>query len=478
MKNFYLIGLTGNLGSGKSTVRRMLEELGAFGLDADKLAHVAMMRGTPAWNAIVESFGTEILHYNGKIDRHKLGARVFGNPAGLRRLEAILHPAVGELIRLRLRQCRAPVAVLEAVKLIEAGLHQWCDALWVVTAAEQVQIARVMQDRQMTNEEAIERLANQSPIEDKIKKATVVIDNSQDLETTRRQVLKGWEDTVRPERARDKTAWLSGPFRSTRPVAPPAPPSTPISGNAGTEEASTQLNKEIQPDQSIPSSTPLQKIEDSEYVPGPIESLGGSGSAKQADESLRDPASTLAISARPALGEFEKAASPVIQDVDDVTVRRAHRSDLEAMGRILSRIENRPEDTLHDDLIKRLGERGYRIAVKHDSIVAIAAWDVENLVATTRDVWVESPDEAPKVLPALFGLIEEDARTLQCEVSILFLRPGTPDYVLEQLRVTGYEPHDMSGLHRVWLQVIQDRYQPGDTLWLKVLREEIVTKPM
>src|SRR5512135_2707781 len=126
MNNFYLIGLTGNLASGKSTVRRMLEQLGAAGIDADQLAHAAMRRGSPAWGAIVDTFGTGILHYNGNIDRQKLGARVFADAGALQQLEGILHPAVGELIKATLREIKVNVAVIEAVKLVEAGMDQWC----------------------------------------------------------------------------------------------------------------------------------------------------------------------------------------------------------------------------------------------------------------------------------------------------------------------------------------------------------------
>ena len=149
MKNFYLIGLIGNLGSGKSTVRKMLEQLGARGIDADALAHVVMQRGTPTWRAIVDAFGASILAYDGRIDRRALGARVFADASALQTLEAIVHPAVGALTKDLLRETTQPVVVLEAIKLIGAGMHHWCDALWAVTCPVDAQIERVTRTRQI-----------------------------------------------------------------------------------------------------------------------------------------------------------------------------------------------------------------------------------------------------------------------------------------------------------------------------------------
>ncbi len=166
VKNFFLIGLTGNLGSGKSTVRRMLEQLGARGIDADALGHVVMARGTSTWREIVETFGADILTFSGRVDRQKLSARVFSGGDGLQKLEAIVHPAVDTLTRQMLRQVQEQIVVVEAVKLIEAGLHFRCDAVWVVKCAPEVQIGRVMRDRQMSEPDARARLAAQGSLLD------------------------------------------------------------------------------------------------------------------------------------------------------------------------------------------------------------------------------------------------------------------------------------------------------------------------
>jgi dephospho-CoA kinase len=166
----------------------MLEELGATVLDADALVHELQRKGTPVYNDIVAAFGPGILDREGEIDRKALGAIVFTDPAQLRTLESIVHPAV--LIESMRRIMEAPtrVVVYEAIKLIEAGRAEMCDALWVVTARSDVQLQRLMRDRQMSEADARQRLEAQPPQSEKIKRATVVIDNSGSLDETRQQV--------------------------------------------------------------------------------------------------------------------------------------------------------------------------------------------------------------------------------------------------------------------------------------------------
>lgn len=200
----YLIGLTGNIATGKSTVSEMLEQLGARVIDADTVAHSVLRRGTPAWRAVVKEFGYDILYSDGRVNRRKLGSLVFNDPARLRVLEAIVHPAVGAALALKLREVREPVVVIEAVKLYEAGLAEYCDALWVVTAPEEEQRRRLIKQRKLSSAEADARLRAQPPLAEKLARATVVIDNGGDIEDTRVQVLRAFA-AIDPERAADKT---------------------------------------------------------------------------------------------------------------------------------------------------------------------------------------------------------------------------------------------------------------------------------
>jgi dephospho-CoA kinase len=184
----YIIGLTGNIATGKSTVAKMLEELGATILDADALVHELQQPGTPVYDAIVAAFGAGILDRDGQIDRKALGAIVFADPEKLRVLEGIVHPAVALESVKRLGEAATPVVVYEAIKLIEAGRAEMCDALWVVATRSDVQLQRLMRDRGLSEAEARQRIEAQPPQSEKIARADVVIDNSGSPADTRQQV--------------------------------------------------------------------------------------------------------------------------------------------------------------------------------------------------------------------------------------------------------------------------------------------------
>ncbi len=196
----YVIGLTGNIASGKSTVGRMLAERGAEHIDADRLAHQAIAQGTDAWEQIVRVFGREVLRPDGEIDRARLGAIVFADDDALARLEGIVHPPVIARTQERIERSSAPVVVVEAIKLIESGMvAQLCDVLWVVTAPRAVQIERLVTGRGLSYEDAVARVDAQPPQSEKAARADVVIDNGGSIEATRRQVAQAWDALVLPD---------------------------------------------------------------------------------------------------------------------------------------------------------------------------------------------------------------------------------------------------------------------------------------
>ena len=188
-----VIGLTGNIGVGKSTVMALLAELGAVGIDADKVAHEVMEPGEPAYVQIVACFGPQIVPGGGAIDRLRLGQIVFNDPAALADLEAIVHPAVFQVIRRRVAEADAPMVVIEAIKLLEAGLsRQLCDQVWVVTAPREQQIERLVASRNLSEAEAILRIDAQPPQAAKVAQADVVIENDGGLDEVWAQVERAW----------------------------------------------------------------------------------------------------------------------------------------------------------------------------------------------------------------------------------------------------------------------------------------------
>lgn len=196
--NLYLIGLTGNIACGKSTVIDMLATLGAHTIDADRVTHRLQQPGTPVYDQIISIFGPQIVSAPGEsIDRRKLGAIVFSDAAALQTLERIVHPAVHAEIEGWLDQVgngamgqsdMKQVAVIDAIKLLETGWKRECDAIWVVTCTPEQQVDRLMSTRNMSEAEARQRIAAQSPQADKVAQADVVIDNSGSQDATRSQV--------------------------------------------------------------------------------------------------------------------------------------------------------------------------------------------------------------------------------------------------------------------------------------------------
>ena len=209
----YLIGLTGNIACGKSVVLGMLRGLGAHVLDADRVTHELQAPGQPVYQAIVAEFGAGILTApGGPIDRRALGTIVFADPAALLRLEQIVHPAVRARImawleslgggsresgdsenQLPTPNSQLPVAVIDAIKLLEGGWKQICDAIWVVTCTPEQQLERLIATRGMSQAEARARITAQPPQAEKVAQADVVIDNSGSIVQTRRQVEAAWQ---------------------------------------------------------------------------------------------------------------------------------------------------------------------------------------------------------------------------------------------------------------------------------------------
>jgi len=190
-----VIGLTGGIGSGKSTVAAMLAELGADVIDTDKVGHEAYRPGTEGFRQVTEAFGQDIVAPDGTIDRRALAAKVFADPAELRRLNAIVHPLIGLAVRDWLVRAQAaprstPI-VVEAPVLMEAG-WQFFDEVWVVIVKPETAIARVTASRTITADEVRRRIDSQLSNAARVKLADRVIENDGTLDDLRERVRDAW----------------------------------------------------------------------------------------------------------------------------------------------------------------------------------------------------------------------------------------------------------------------------------------------
>ncbi len=192
-----VIGLTGNIGTGKTTVSGILAQLGAATIDADKLGHELFQPGSQAYQEVVAAFGESILNRNREIDRHKLGQLVFNDPAALARLNQMMHPKMYEITRGRIEQCRkqgVSVAVVEVILLIEAGWTSLVDQVWVTVAPEAVVVERVKAQRGLDEAQILARLRSQMPSDEKVKHADVVIDTDCPLAELKAKVSELWQN--------------------------------------------------------------------------------------------------------------------------------------------------------------------------------------------------------------------------------------------------------------------------------------------
>ncbi|MFZ6028121.1 MAG: dephospho-CoA kinase [Chloroflexota bacterium] len=370
----YVVGLTGNIATGKSVVRKMLEHLGAYGIDADALSHRAIAKDAPGYKMVVDRFGKWILAEDGQIDRNKLGRVVFADPEALAELEAIVHPLVRQAVDVLVRRSTQKVIVIEAIKLIESPLRQACDSLWVADAAPEVQVARLVQKRQMTEAAARQRIQAQAPQQEKLAAANVVIKNDGSFNDTWKQVSAAWEKFQSPE----------------------------------------------------PVTTPIKKI-------------------------------------APA-GEF--------------AVERARPRQAEDIAGLITRLSEGKRQVSADDVMEAFGEKAYLLLKVSDKPVGLVGWQVENLVARTDDLYIETNVPLDKALQAMMEEVERASKDLQCEALLLFLPPQLAQHG-PVWRHLGYESRSVQNLGvRAWQEAAQESMPEGYTMLFKQLRKDRVLRPV
>ena len=191
-----IIGLTGGIGSGKSTVARFLAELGAVVLDADKIGHKLLLSGGGAWQPVVDAFGKQVVAPNGDIDRQELGQKVFADSEARIRLNRIMHPLIFYVVKAQLQEYRqkgAIVVVIEAPLLLEAAWKSVVDEVWVTVASESTILKRLRERAGLIGQEVRARIGAQLPSDIRIHQADIVIDTDCSLDELKVKTKKLWE---------------------------------------------------------------------------------------------------------------------------------------------------------------------------------------------------------------------------------------------------------------------------------------------
>jgi len=197
-----IVGLTGGIVGGKSTVASMFKDLGAKIIDVDKLGHSVILPYSPAWGKIIKLFKKDILRNDLTIDREKLGKIVFANQALLKKLNEITHPEIIKLIKKEINLAKdktrnqEKILVIDAALIYEAKIDRLMDKIIVVYVNEDEQAKRLVKRNNLSKEEALQRIKSQMPMKEKVKMADYVIDNSNSLDETKKQVEKIWKKLV------------------------------------------------------------------------------------------------------------------------------------------------------------------------------------------------------------------------------------------------------------------------------------------
>lgn len=197
-------GLTGGIATGKSTVSKIFQKAGAFIIDADEIAHDSVRKGKPAWREIVSYFGKTILRANGEIDRNQLGSLVFNDDGKKHALNRIVHPQVRRVIDKQMaaieRDHSRGAIILDVPLLIEVGWHRDLEEVILVYAPENIQLKRLIKRDHLSYKDARARIRAQMPIEKKREYASIIIDNGDDFDTTRKRTLAVYNDLVETEK--------------------------------------------------------------------------------------------------------------------------------------------------------------------------------------------------------------------------------------------------------------------------------------
>jgi dephospho-CoA kinase len=421
--NKYVIGLTGNIGVGKSVVRQMLQHLGAYTIDADGLTHRAMVPGAPAYKPIVDTFGQFILDSEKNINRAMLGSIVFSNPVALGKLEAIVHPVVGQAIATLISRATQQVVAVEAIKLLEGDLGKAVDEIWVVDASPETQFKRLTGPRKMPEAEARQRIAAQNAQNDKLAKATVVIKNDGNVEETWKQVQAAWTNIQKKLQA----AQLNS---STAPTLPSAPtvPQRPPAQNAQ-PKTSTGQQQAVRPGVTAPLSGP----------PAPLNAV------------------TMKVNVKRGMPTNAEAIANFIK---------------EASGKDISRM----------DVMMAFGQKSYLLAEDSaDKVLAVMGWQVENLITRVDEFYILSNVPPISIIEGLVTAIEAASKDLQSEVNYIFLPPSTTPETIQSFLRSGYESTTIEQIKiPAWREAVQEVLSDNKNslILTKKLREDRVLKPI
>lgn len=402
-----IVGLTGNIATGKSAVMRLANDYGALTIDADKIVHELMDQDATMQAAIAVAFGSEVRREDGRINRAKLGEIVFADPAAMQDLEAMIHPAVGKEVDARILASKQSLIFIEAIKLLEGNLRDICHQIWVTRCSPQRQLERLRVCRGLETEVAAVRIKAQPPQEEKVAQSDVLIDTNGLMKDTEAQFNIAWSRLPAPATVQDKAR-------------------LPL------------------PDETTPNGTrPLT---------GRLISPKGATPQKAADKK-RPP--RLKPSERP----------------EDLQVRRARPSDIPSILLLIQKATEGKVQMTRADLLMALSDRGYFIGQMGSDISTVMGYNIDSQVARIDEIYVYPLEMATQTGKAVLEDIEISAASHMGQILVVFLPDDAPTAIRALFEAEGYEPMPLEEMARNWQLAIEESQPEGTDYLVRLLRD-------
>jgi dephospho-CoA kinase len=412
-----IIGLTGNIATGKSAVMRLAREMGALTIDADKVVHHIMDTDAEMQAAVAVAFGPEVRRKDGRIDRRKLGAIVFNDPSAMSDLEAMVHPAVRSYIARQIMETDADVVMIEAIKLLEGPLSKLCHQIWVTRCTKQKQLERLMVCRGMDAESAATRIRAQAPQEEKVALADVVIDTEGLMTDTEAQFALHWRRL--PDPVTLPPLNLEAAASAPPPVKPKAhitPPSTPAA-KPQAQKPPTAVSKPAKPMPKLTMKPPKTQV------------------------------------ARP----------------DDLQARRARPSDIPSILLLMQKATDGKVKMKRAELLMALSERSYVIGQVGAEISAVMGWSIDSQVARIDQIYLYPITADSATAVAILDEIEQSALQHLGEVIVAFLPEDAPPEMDALFEGQGYQPAEKTALPPAWQLAVEESQPENTRLMVRIL---------
>lgn len=402
-----IIGLTGNIATGKSAVMRLAHDHGALIIDADKIVHELMDNDTTMQAAIAVAFGSEVRREDGRINRKKLGEIVFADPSALQDLEAMVHPAVGKEVDTRILASKQSVIFIEAIKLLEGNLRDICHQIWVTRCSPQRQLERLRVCRGMETEVAAVRIKAQPPQEEKVAQSDVLIDTNGLMKDTEAQFNIAWA-------------------RLPDPAAAPTMARLPMP-----EESDKGLTKPLTGRLVSPKAATPQKSQ----------------------TAVRPP--RLKPSERP----------------DDLQVRRARPSDIPSILLLIQKATDGKVKMKRAELLMALSERGYFIGQMGTEISTVIGYNIDSQVARIDEIYIHPLEMVTQTGKAVLEDIEISAASHMGQIIVAFLPEDAPAGLRELFLAEDYEAMPLEEMARNWQTAVEESQPEGTEYLIRLLRD-------